>query len=115
MKNQFNQTKFSLALRAKRGKQKLRYAEAESGISIATLSRIERGYTPDMNTLLLLCDWLEMPFAKFLVCDGEESTGQEPTTADQIDILLRNERKLNGDVANALSVLVAHLCENSVR
>lgn len=114
VKNQFNQAKFALALKAKRGDQKLRYAELKSGISIATLSRIERGYTPDLDTLLTLCDWLEIPAASFLIFDGEESSGQEPTTADRVSVLLRGERELSGDVANALSVLVAHLCKNSV-
>lgn len=45
---------------AKRGKQSLRDAAAESGVSAATLSRIERGKDPDMTTLLGLCHWLRI-------------------------------------------------------
>lgn len=29
----------------------------ETGISKSTLSRIENGYTPDVNTFATLCDW----------------------------------------------------------
>lgn len=49
----------------RRGKNRERYvislrdAENQSGISAATLSRIERGAIPDLETFRKLCIWLE--------------------------------------------------------
>jgi transcriptional regulator with XRE-family HTH domain len=45
---------------AKRWNQSLRDAAEESGVSAATLSRIENGKDPDLITLRALCRWLRI-------------------------------------------------------
>lgn len=47
-----------LRIRAKRRDMSVRQAASESGISPATLSRIEHGKQPSVEVLLLLCKWL---------------------------------------------------------
>jgi transcriptional regulator with XRE-family HTH domain len=54
-------------IRAKRAGRPLRALAKEVGnISPATLSRVEREAAPDLPTLLLLCNWLELPPADVL-------------------------------------------------
>ena len=38
------------------------------GVSAATLSRIERGGTPDLETFFKLCCWMGVDAKKFYVC-----------------------------------------------
>jgi hypothetical protein len=38
----------------------LRDLSTKTGVSIATLSRVERGFLPDVTTLCRLCDWLNI-------------------------------------------------------
>jgi len=44
----------------------VRVAAKEIGISHATLSRIERGNVPDIETFSKLCDWLKLDPSDFL-------------------------------------------------
>lgn len=52
---------FSQSVRDRRGERGLREIAAEIGTSASTLSRIEKGKLPDVNTFLMLCEWLELP------------------------------------------------------
>ncbi|WP_413989805.1 helix-turn-helix domain-containing protein [Labrys okinawensis] len=47
-----------LRVREKRGEQGIRAAAAEIGISHATLSRVERGFMPDLANYRRICRWL---------------------------------------------------------
>lgn len=50
-------------VRSKRGSRGLRETAKEIGnVSPSTLSRVENGKTPDMDTFLAICDWLEVPY-----------------------------------------------------
>jgi transcriptional regulator with XRE-family HTH domain len=44
----------------KRGTRGVRETAKEIGISPATLSRVERGYLPDLDTFGKVCDWLKI-------------------------------------------------------
>lgn len=44
----------------------LRDAATEIGISAATLSRLECGKCPDINTLILICQWIGMPIEYYV-------------------------------------------------
>lgn len=48
----------SLKLREKRGNRGVREVAGEIGISHATLSRIESGKQPDLETFTKICKWL---------------------------------------------------------
>lgn len=57
-------TLLSLAVRAKRGNRFLRDAAAESGMAIATLSRLERAQTGPGTSLARLASWLGWDVAR---------------------------------------------------
>jgi transcriptional regulator with XRE-family HTH domain len=47
-------------LRTKRGEEGVRAIAAKIGVSAATLSRVERGHVPDIDTFRKICTWLEV-------------------------------------------------------
>jgi len=49
-----------LRVKEKRGDQGIRAAAKEIGISHATLSRVERGFMPDLENYRRICRWLEI-------------------------------------------------------
>lgn len=53
-------------VRKRRGEQGLRETALEVGVSPATLSRVERGQIPDIDTFSKLCSWLKVDPAEFL-------------------------------------------------
>lgn len=53
-------------VREKRGGIGLRAAAADIGTSAPTLSRIESGKTPDLQTFIKLCRWLEIDPASIM-------------------------------------------------
>lgn len=66
--------KFGEQVKQFRGEDGMRHAAWEIGISPSTLSRIERGYAPDVNTFLALMYWMNE--------DVEQYT--DPTVAGNI-------------------------------
>jgi transcriptional regulator with XRE-family HTH domain len=50
----------------KRGDVGVRAAAKEIGISPATLSRVERGYLPDLDTFGKICKWLNVDAGQVL-------------------------------------------------
>ena len=53
-------------VRTKRGRKGLRAIEKVTSLSASTICRIENGATPDMDTFLAICDWLEIPPIEFI-------------------------------------------------
>jgi transcriptional regulator with XRE-family HTH domain len=51
---------------AKRGGRGVRAAAADVGVSPATLSRVENGHMPDLETFAKICRWLEKDPREFL-------------------------------------------------
>ncbi len=47
-------------------RQVIRQASDEIGISPSSLSRAERGYPPNIDTFVKLCDWLSIDLSKVL-------------------------------------------------
>lgn len=52
--------KFSEMIKSKRGNQGLRQLAEVISVSASTLSRIEQGRLPDIDTYLKICNWLEV-------------------------------------------------------
>jgi transcriptional regulator with XRE-family HTH domain len=93
-------------VRARRANRGLRDVALEIGnVSPSTLSRIENGKMPDMETFLLLCDWLAVPPAQFLKTTASAEAPPQ-TTPDSIAIQLRSDKNLDPATANALAELV---------
>jgi transcriptional regulator with XRE-family HTH domain len=94
--------------RSKRGGRGLREIAKEIGdVSPSTLSRIENGKTPDMETFLLLCDWLEVPPAALIKRKEEDHVpASDLDTPEALAIQLRADKNLDPATANALAALV---------
>jgi transcriptional regulator with XRE-family HTH domain len=54
-------------IKSKRGNIGLRQLSSEIGVSPSTLSRVEQGSLPDIETYLKLCNWLEVSSEFFTV------------------------------------------------
>jgi transcriptional regulator with XRE-family HTH domain len=104
MANYLDMEKLASLVRNKRLTRGLRETAKEIGnVSPSTISRVENGKTPDMETFLALCDWLEVPAAELIKNTEDEKA---PNTPEAITIQLRADRNLDPAIANALASLV---------
>jgi len=92
----------------------LRDVEAMTGVSISTLSRLERNVdaTPDTRIVTALAEWLKMPIGMFLgvidtlaadsVADAEALEPSELSLPDYVAVRLRSDPSLSAEAAFAL-------------
>ncbi len=75
----------------------------EIDVSAPTLSRIEQGKVPDVDTFLKVCRWLGVPPEKFAVeaIPVTKRTAQE-STRDIVISNLRADKELSKDTINVL-------------
>lgn len=108
MSNYVDIEQLAAMIRTQRGSRGLREVAAEIGnISPSTLSRVENGKMPDMETFLLLCDWLEVSASEFIRhTQSDISEVEKANVANRVDILLRADKNLDPATANALAALV---------
>jgi transcriptional regulator with XRE-family HTH domain len=89
----------------------LRDVAEETGISASTLSRLERGSTPDFDIVHRLAAWL-----KVSVATGA-SPSQTPKTDDEVmqvvEVHLRANKKLPAETARAIAEAVKLLLASS--
>ncbi len=100
-----NFRQLGLHLREKRGEDGIRVTATEIGISPATLSRVERGNLPDLETFAKICRWLEVDPAEVLDVDVSRSTqtDQEDVIAD---VHLRADQTWSEELSGALADLI---------
>lgn len=93
----------------KERKKRLTEVWNESGVSVASLSRIERGgsHGVDAKTLLALCDWMGISVEMFKEKPRTEGllSKKAATTPDAVELHLRADRKLDRKTADALATL----------
>ena len=102
-------TKLLAALtRSQRGSRGLREIAKEIGnVSPSTLSRVENGKMPDMETFLLLCDWLSVPPAALIKRkEDNRASVSYLSTPEAIAIQFRSDKSLDPATANVLAALV---------
>src|SRR5690242_1262957 len=100
MQNTLDIERLARLVKTKRASKGLRETALEIGnVSPSTLSRVENGRIPDMETFLLLCDWLCVSPAEFFSTDASI---KEKTSADSIELQLRADKNLDPVTANAL-------------
>lgn len=88
-------------IKAKRGDKGLRIIAKEIGsVSSATLSRVEQGKVPDVDTFILLCKWLDVPTDTFIL--GSDNDQANVSNYDRIVAHLRAERELDVHTINSL-------------
>jgi transcriptional regulator with XRE-family HTH domain len=104
MASQIDIRELAAVLKARRGKMGLRtLAEEIGGVSAPTLSRIEQGKVPDLDTYLRICRWLQVPADRFRTEGGGkfgEEAGME--TKDVVAAHLRADRELDPETSEAL-------------
>lgn len=89
-------------LQQKRGSMGVRAAAGEIGISPATLSRIENGRIPDLETLKKVCVWLQVDPARYLG-PGPESRA---ASAADIQVVFKKDRAVTPKTSQALGKLI---------
>lgn len=87
-------------VRKKRGNRGLRDTAAEIGTSAPTLSRIESGRMPDLQTFGKLCSWLEIDPATLLGIETQRQTISQPNATFAH---LRAKREIEAQTVAALS------------
>jgi transcriptional regulator with XRE-family HTH domain len=87
-------------LRDKRGALGIRAAAKEIGISHATLSRVERGFLPDLENYAKICKWLGINPTKALAKKGtKEGTAM-------VQVHFRKEKTSSPETAEALAQMI---------
>ncbi|MCC7169904.1 MAG: helix-turn-helix transcriptional regulator [Planctomycetes bacterium] len=85
----------------KRAGRGIREVAKEIGISHATLSRVERGFLPDLETFGKICKWLGVDPGEVLRIKVPGTEGM-PTVA----VHFRKESSLSPKTAQALATLI---------
>ena len=102
MNKEINTAKLAEMVRSKRSSKGLRETAKEiGGVSAPTLSRIEQGKIPDLDTYMKICNWLNVSSDFF--------TEISPSTSSSEDIViahLRADRTLSPDTAEALIKMI---------
>lgn len=112
MTSQLNTDKLAQAIRSKRGNIGLRQVSKEiGGISYNTLSRLEQGNVPDVDTFIRVCKWLEMNPDDFIV-DGIEN---DERPDKKMVALLRADKTLPKSVADALIQMISLAYEQHLK
>ncbi len=101
MANEIDIGELARMIRAKRGTRGLRAIADEIGdVSASTLSRIEQGKVPDLDTFIRLCKWLGVSADHFTVNTESTSSAERPSTSDFIAAHLRADRALDPQTAD---------------
>jgi transcriptional regulator with XRE-family HTH domain len=93
------------ALKAERRKRRLSLREVsyETGVSVNTLSRVERGYLPDLKNYQRIIDWLGIPADTFFYASEPEGP---VGTLDMVARHFRADPGLSPEAAEKLTSLV---------
>lgn len=91
-------------IKEKRGKTGLREIAKEIGdVSAATISRVEKGKVPDVDTFIKICKWLGTSTDTFIVDSNDTKT---KTNKDHIVAHLRAERELDQSTIQMLLKMI---------
>lgn len=107
MSNEIDIQELARMIRTKRGKRGLRAVaeeiEQEVGeVSASTLSRVEQGKIPDLDTFIKLCKWLGVSADHFT----KEGQPKEESAPEIITAHLRADRTLDPQTAEALVTMI---------
>ncbi|MGH7468018.1 MAG: helix-turn-helix domain-containing protein [Longimicrobiales bacterium] len=100
--------KLAALIRTKRGKKGLRETADEiGGVSASTLSRIEAGRVPDLDTFAAICKWLHVSPNELLMGGSSLKRAAVNTpAAEEIEVILRADRELPAETADALVTMI---------
>ncbi len=94
----------SLKIKQKRGGQGIRKVAEDIGISPATLSRVENGKQPDLDTFRAICRWLNVDPSTLLGINTP--SGVLPDMAAPVHAHFRAHKAMSPDTANHLAKLI---------
>ncbi|MDJ1485948.1 helix-turn-helix transcriptional regulator [Cytophagaceae bacterium YF14B1] len=106
--HEINTDMLSAMIKEKRGERSLRQIATEIGdVSIATLSRVEQGKIPDLDTFVKLCRWLEVSGDVFINnSKNSKQENEEQSVAEKVAIQLRADRTLSKKTVDALIQMI---------
>ena len=97
-------------LKERRGSRGIRAVAAEIGISASTLSRVETGKQPDLDTFSKICRWLSIDPSEvlgFSVTSGRSSNGSTAETVGSgVYAHFRAEKIMKPETAQHLGALI---------
>ena len=91
---------FGRRIVTERGAKGVREAAREIGVSPATLSRVERGFMPDLETFGKICRWLKVDPAEIL--GFNEVVSKRPAVA----VHFRKDQAIQPATAQALAQMI---------
>ena len=111
MSHQINIQALAEAIVRRREEHKLTVRAAASemeNVSSSTLSRIERGNLPDIDTYMILCQWLGVSPAHFAISSVDNKTEKRGSqiSKEEIVIHLRADKLLNQPTRDALITMI---------
>lgn len=96
--------KLAFMIKSHRGDKGLRALASELGsISSSTLSRVEQGNLPDIDTYVTLCKWLGVSTDYFIIKDEPEP---DKNTVENIEFQLRADKTLPPKTTDALMTMI---------
>ena len=107
MASEIDIDRFAQLIRAKRGKRGLRVVAVEIGdVTASTLSRIENGKVPDLNTFIRICRWLGLSPDYFMAAGPDVPPEANRGAPEIVSLHLRADRVLDTKTARALVNMV---------
>jgi transcriptional regulator with XRE-family HTH domain len=104
MKSTLNTELLASMIKSKRGTRGLRAVATEIGeVSAATLSRVEQGKVPDIDTFIRICKWLQVSADTFTSNNGEVEVS---SNRDLAVAHLRADRALSADMISMLVKMI---------
>ncbi|MFT4801289.1 MAG: transcriptional regulator with XRE-family HTH domain [Flavobacteriaceae bacterium] len=104
MNTELNTSLLAGMLKSKRGSTGLRDTAKEIGdISSATLSRIEKGKLPDVETFIKICKWLEVTTETFII---KNNLKQNVSSKEKVLAHLRADRELDPETMKMLTQVI---------
>lgn len=104
--NALNSSLLAEMIKSKRGNRGLRDTAKEIGTSSPTLSRIENGNLPDIDTYLKICKWLDVPSDYFSANTSQKEKKNSTGYKKQVIAHLRADKNLPPNTAEALIEMI---------
>jgi len=93
-------------LRSRRADRGIREVAKEVGVSAATLSRVERGKLPDLETFAKVCEWLEIDPGDVLGIAVRKSESEDSGPPITAAAHFRADRAISPELAAALAQMI---------
>lgn len=104
--NSLNSALLADMIKAKRGNRGLRETAQEiGGVSAPTLSRIENGNLPDIDTYFRICKWLDVP-TDYFTAEAKNTSKKIGSTKKEVIAHLRADKTLPPSTAEALIEMI---------